>query len=401
MRDHETELDPPVIPVGKPRGRLTGIIVTLTAVALAAAWWFVERLPAPVSTPAPGHEEVPAANHATKSPSVQVMKPERRTIAQTLTIPGNVSPWYQTTLYAKVPGYLKEIRFDKGDVVTKGQLLAVIDAPEIDDQYRQAQADYAIKRLTYERMHRVWKEDPDVIAKQDVDTAEAAAEAARHLRDGRKTLLDYTRVIAPFTGTITARFADPGALIQAATGSATQATPLFTLMDVETVRIYANVPQESAGHAKPGIKAVLTAREFEGKEIQATLTRSTGALDPVTRTLLVEIYLPNSDHALQPGMYVNVTLYLQERNNALAIAPAAIVASPTSALRSVFVVEQGRTRQVPVKTGADDGRWVEILEGLTGTEDVVVVGKAGLQEGQPVSPSPYNLPQGKPSSQKL
>lgn len=398
--NHDPSQDTFVEPRRK-RPRFTGVIVLLTVLALLSAWWFVDHLPSSERAPSATHEESPAGNHEAKAPAVQVMKPERRTIVQTLTIPGNVSPWYQTTLYAKVPGYLKEIMFDKGDEVTKGQLLALIEAPEIEDQYRQADADYRIKKLTFERLYRVWKEDPAVIAKQDVDTAEAAAEAARHLRDSRKTLLNYTRVVAPFSGTITARFADPGALIQAATGSATQATPLFTLMALDTVRIYANVPQESAGYVKPGTKAVLSGRELAGKDITAPVTRTTEALDPATRTLLVEIDIPNKDHALQPGMYLNVTLHLQERQNALAVFPAAIVSSPANSARFVFVVEQGRARQVPVTTGADDGRWVEIREGLTGSEEVVVVGKAGLVEGQAVSPSSYNLPQGKPSSQKL
>ncbi len=96
---------------------------------------------------------------------VQVLKPQRRDLAQTLSLPANVSPWYQATLYAKVPGYLKWVGFDKGDQVKKGQLLAVIDAPEVEEQYRQAQADYKIKKVTYQRLASVWKENPDVIAK--------------------------------------------------------------------------------------------------------------------------------------------------------------------------------------------------------------------------------------------
>ena len=331
---------------------------------------------------------------------VQVMNPQRRDLAYTITLPANISPWYQATLFAKVPGYLTWMGSDKGDVVKKGQLLAVIDAPEVREQYEQAKADYAIKRLTYERLLNVWKENPDVIAKQDVDVAEAAAEGAKHLRDNRHTMLEYTKVSAPFSGVITARFADPGALIQSAAVSATQAVPLYTIMDLDTVRVYVSVPQEVALLAKPGVPAVLSFKELPGQEFKGSVTRTTEALDPATRTLLVEIDMPNKERQLQPGMFVSTTLYLRQHTNALAIPPAAIVTSGSDKGKFVFIVEQGKARLVRIKTDLDDGLWVEVIEGLTGNEDLVVVGKAGLTDGQAVKTSAYNLPEGKPSSQK-
>ena len=331
--------------------------------------------------------------------SVQVMKPQRRDIAYSITLPANISPWYQATLYAKVPGYLTSMGFDKGDRVMKGQLLAVIDAPEVEQQYRQAEADYAIKQITYQRLHSVWKENPDVIAKQDVDVAGAAAEMARHIRDNRRTMLNYTKVYAPFAGVITARFADPGALIQSAAVSATQAVPLYTIMDIETVRVYVSVPQEVALLAKAGVPVALTTKEMHAKEFKGSITRTTEALDPATRTLLVEIDMPNKERQLQPGTYVSATLYLQQHPNALVIPPAAIVTGANKE-RGVFTAEQGKAHYIAFKTGLDDGNWVEVVDGLTGNEDIVVVGKAGLRDGQAVDPSPYNLPEGKPSSQK-
>ena len=123
--------------------------------------------------------------------------------------------------------------------------MAIIDAPEVEEQYQQALSDYQIKKLTYERLAKVWNESPDVIAKQDVDVAEATSQGAKHLVDQR-VLRNYTKVRAPYGGIVTARFADPGALIQIATSSATTALPLFTIMDLDTVRVYANVPQTTA-----------------------------------------------------------------------------------------------------------------------------------------------------------
>ncbi len=330
---------------------------------------------------------------------VQILKPQRRNLVKSLSLPANVAPWQQATLYAKVPGYLKWVGVDKGDRVTKGQLLAIIDAPEVEQQYEQADADYRIKQVTAQRLMNVWKENPDVIAKQDVDVAEAAAAAAKHARDSRRTLLQYTKVTAPFTGTVTARFADPGAMIQSATGSATQAAPLFTIMDITTVRVYVSVPQEAVLLASPGVRARLTAREVPGREFEGTITRTTQALDPATRTMLVEIDLPNPDRLLRPGMFVTATLLLQEREQVLTLPPAALISDTPG--QAAFVVENGVVRKVPIRTGLDDGVWIEITEGLTDTQDVVVVGRAQLRDGQPVQTSPYNLPAGTPARQKM
>jgi RND family efflux transporter MFP subunit len=144
----------------------------------------------------------------------------------------------------------------------------------------------------------------------------------------------------------------------------------------------------------------MTAREWSEK-LQASITRTTEALDPATRTLLVEIDVPNKDHRLQPGMFVNVELHLQHHPNALAIPPAALVPSNNGQDKAVFVIDSGKAKLVPVKTGIDDGLWVEVLEGLIGEEDVVVVGKSGLTDGQAVQSSVYNLPNGKSAKQKM
>jgi membrane fusion protein (multidrug efflux system) len=329
---------------------------------------------------------------------VQVAPPIRRDLTETITLSANVAPMYQTTLYAKVSGYLKWIGVDKGDRVKKGQILAVIDAPEVEEQYHEAVADYRIKQLTYERMANVWKQSPDVIAKQDVDMAEAAFQGARHLMEQRIALRDYTRVRAPYDGVITARFVDPGALIQVATASATGAIPLLTIMDLSTVRVYTNVPQEQAPVVKPGTQAALVVKDLAGRTFTGSVTRSTLALDPSTRSMLVEVDLPNADGALQPGMFGEITLVVRQIPEALVIPPTAVATSGST--KYVFVADRGRARLVSIKTGATDGRWIQVLDGLVGTEDVIVVGKQQLTDGTPVEPRPYTLPEGTPSRQR-
>jgi RND family efflux transporter MFP subunit len=245
----------------------------------------------------------------TQPVEVQVTKPIRRDLGYTVKLPANIAPLYQTTLYAKVSGYLKWIGPDKGDPVMKDQVVSIIDAPEIEDQYLQAAADYKIKKITFERLKNVWKESPDVIAKQDVDVAEAAYEGARTLMQQRAVMRDYTKVRAPYDGTVTARFADPGALIQVATSSATSALPLFTIMDLTTVRVYANVSQDDSPWVTPGkTKATVTVPERPDRSFSGTITRSALALDPSTRSLLVEMDLPNPDSLLRPGTFAEMAI---------------------------------------------------------------------------------------------
>jgi len=331
---------------------------------------------------------------------VQVTKPLRKDLTYTITLPANIAPLYQTTLYAKVSGYLKWIGPDKGDQVKKGQVVAIIDAPEVEEQYQQAAADYKIKKITFDRLRNVWKESPDVIAKQDVDVAEAAYDGARTLMQQRAVLRDYTKVRAPYDGTITARFADPGALIQVATSSATTAIPLFTIMELNTVRVYANVPQDDSPLVIAGqTKATVRVQELPERSFSGTITRSTLALDPATRSLLVEVDVANPDHALRPGTFAEMSLGLKEIPNALVLPPQAV--NSTAKGKSVFIVEQGKAKSVPVQTGITDGQWIEMTEGLRGDEDVVVVGKRQLLDQSPVRASPFHLPEAKPSQQKF
>lgn len=359
-----------------------------------------------------GHPVPPAAATAPQPPEkslavpdsapvdVQVTKPTRRDLVYTVKLPANVSPLYQTTLYAKVSGYLKWIGPDKGDIVKKNQIVAVIDAPEVEEQYQQAVSDYKIKKLTYERLAKVWKESPDVIAKQDVDVAEAAYQGARHLMEQRVVMRDYTKVRAPYDGFVTARFADPGSLIQIATSSAASAIPLFTIMDLNTVRIYANVPQDDSPWIVPGkTSATVKVTELPTRSFTGVVTRSTMALDPTTRSLLIEIDLPNADHALRPGTFAEVTLGLRDIPQALVVPPQAVTSTPKG--KSIFIVDEGKAKPVAVQTGISDGRWIEITSGLRGDEDVVAVGKRRLLEGMPVVASPFNLPDAKLSQQKF
>jgi len=387
-------------------GWIAALIVLVLVIGGLLYWRNIHEVGHPLPTGSPGTAAAPQPPEESlavpdSAPvDVQVTKPTRRDLVYTIKLPANVSPLYQTTLYAKVSGYLKWIGPDKGDAVKKNEVVAVIDAPEVEEQYQQAVSDYKIRKLTYERLAKVWKESPDVIAKQDVDVAEASYQGARHLMEQRVVMRDYTRVRAPYDGIVTARFADPGSLIQIATSSASTAIPLFTIMDLSTVRIYANVPQDDSPWIVPGkTTATVKVSELPDRSFTGVVTRSTMALDPATRSLLVEVDLPNRDHALRPGTFAEVSLGLREIPQALVVPPQAVISTPKG--KSVFIADEGKAKSVSVQTGISDGRWIEITAGLQGDEDVVVVGKRRLLEGMPVQASAFNLPDAKLSQQKF
>ena len=171
-------------------------------------------------------------------------------------------------------------------------------------------------------------------------------------------------------------------------------------MELDTVRVYTNVPQDDSPWVTPGkTQATVTVSELPGRSFNGTITRSTLALDPSTRSLLVEIDLPNPDHLLRPGTFAEVVIGLREVPNALVVPPQAITS--TTKGKSVFTVEDGKAKAVPVHTGITDGRWIEITDGLKGEEDVVVVGKRQLLDHSPVQASPFQLPEATPSQQKF
>jgi RND family efflux transporter MFP subunit len=345
-------------------------------------------------------EKGAATTEIAQSSPIQVLKPIRRDLKRTFTIPATIAPWQQVTLYSRVPGYLKSIGVDKGDEVKQGQLLAVIDAPEIDEQYEEAKAQYDIKHVTYERYFNVWKDTPNVIAKQDVDVAQAEAKAARYNRDRRRAMLNYTHMYAPFDGRITARFMDPGSFISAGSGSSTTGAAVLTLMELKRLRIYASVPQEVSSRMKPGLPVLLKVKTAPGTEHLAAISRTTGVLDPGTRTMLIEIDIDNKDQRFQSGMFVSATFYLEEHPNVLVLPPAAIITKGPGR-QTVLTVTDGKVTEVGIKTGLDDGVWLEVTEGLKGDEDVIAVGQLDLSVGQHVMAVPYVLPAGAPSSQKL
>ena len=337
----------------------------------------------------PRDEKSPASSQA---PVVVVATPQRGTITRSLTLPGDLVGYYQSTLYAKVTGYLKTIPVDKGDWVKAGQVLAEIEVPELKQRLERARADMEVQKVTYERLEQVWKSDPKLVARQDVDVANGKYREAKAQLDELSALVEYTRIVAPFDGVITGRFADPGALIRATGGSGQntdggssgQTNAILSEAMIDKLRVYVYAPQGVIGLIQRGTPAKLTVQDFPGRVFNGTVTRFATSLDLSTRTMLTEVDINNLQHELYPGMYANVILQLENHPDAIQLRDSAIGTGPDGSY--VFLVRDGVLDRVPVVTGIRSGSSVEIVSGLKGGEKVVLAVDPGLTEGEVVKP---------------
>lgn len=315
-----------------------------------------------------------------------VVQPHHGDIIRYVTLPGTILPDQQATLYAKVGGYLGTVTVDKGDPVKKGQLLAEIEVPELDAVLKKNQADVRLAEIELQRLREARKKSPDLVIPQAVDKAEASLEISKAESQQTETMLGFARVAAPFDGVVTARYLDPGAFVPAATtGSTPQNAALFTVMNFATVRVQAAIPEVDAAFVSKGQPVRFSVEGLPGKIFQGTISRSSGALDDTTRSMLVQADIPNPDLLLRPGMYAKFGFGVQNHNNALLVPKASITMEKANAF--VFKLVDGKAKKTPVKTGFDDGENVEILDGAKEGETLVISGKTSLTDGQAVQPS--------------
>ena len=323
------------------------------------------------------HSDAPNDSRRT----VVVIRPDRGDMIRSIALPGDLVGLYQSTLYAKVTGYLKSISVDKGDWVKNGQVLAEIEVPELQQRLARARADLEVQNLTYQRLEQVWKSDPRLVARQDVDIAHGKYFEAKAQMDELEAMVSYTKIVAPFDGVITGRFVDPGALIKAGgeqTASAPEqgsahpsggTSPVLSLASIDTMRTYVYVPQDGVGSIRRGMPAKLTLQDLPGHSFDGTVARYSNSLDLGTRTMLTEIDLKNPGHQLYPGMYANVTLELERHRDALKLPESAIGNSPDG--KYVMIAQGGKLRRQDVTVGINTGKSVEIVHGLSGGETVV------------------------------
>ncbi len=335
--------------------------------------------------------------------TVDVVHPRQGDIVKTIELPGDVVGFYEAALHAKVTGYLKSISVDKGDSVKKGQVLAEIEVPELQSNLMQSQANLEMQRITYDRMKEVQQSDSRLIAQQDVDMAYAKYREAQAAVATLQTMYGYTKIVAPFDGVITGRFADPGALIRAgggdigvdetsglispgasegAGGHREGGGPILTLADIDKLRIYVYVPEASYPYIHHGTPASLHFEEFPDRVFNGTVARYASSLDLATRTMLAEIDIDNPGRLVYPRSYAHVTIQLVRHPDALSVPASAIQGSGDSA--RLLIVDEGKLLEVPIKTGINNGSYVEVTSGVTAGSLVVATYSNTLTSGQQV-----------------
>ena len=326
---------------------------------------------------------IQTAKPPTPPVSVQVTHAIHGSITRSITLPAVIRPNQQVMLYAKVAGYLKFIKVDRGDAVKEGDVLAEVEAPELLADEAKYQADVEVAKADYQRLSEARKAAADLVVPLTVDAAKGKYEMALANLKRNETLLAYTKIVAQFSGTVTKRWVDPGALIPAATaGTAPQSAAVVTLMDFSIVRIEVAVPEPETPLIKDGLAAEIKVDELVGKIYSGKVTRFAHTLDDATRTMAVEIDLDNAEGMLRPGMFATAKLAVARKDNALLLPSEALVVEKANT--SVFLFAADRAKKVPVKTGFDDSKSVEILEGITAEDAVILTGKLPLTDGQSV-----------------
>jgi RND family efflux transporter MFP subunit len=296
-------------------------------------------------------------------------------------IPASIHGYIETSIYAKTAGYLKAIYVDKGDCVHKGELLATLESPELDKQVADARASYWLQKVTDGRNQKLVAQE--VIAQQTADDSHAALLQARAAYEQLLALQSYESIRAETDGIVTARYVDPGALIPQVT-SPGGSTPILELAMLQPLRVYADVPQDIAAFIKDGDPATVTVTQYSGRRFYGKVTRHPDALAPDTRTMRVEVDLPNKDSALYPGMYAAVVLNVASADNAPRVPDDALIfrSGPTY----IPLVQGGRIHLAKVILGDDNGQNVEIAGGISAAALIAVNVGDGVEEGDRVQP---------------
>ena len=319
-----------------------------------------------------------------------------------MVLPGTLKPNVESPLYARTNGYLKKWYKDIGSHVEKGDILAEIDTPEIDQQLAQARADLVIAQanlslsnLTATRYQDLIKSDS--VSRQDLDNANGDLAARRAMVQSAdanvrrlEELESFKRVYAPFTGIITQRNVDPGTLINAGNGgSATK--EMFDLAQIDPMRVYVAVPQAYSPSIHMGLKACLSLSELTQRSFCGTVVRTANSIDPNTRTLLTEVDVPNGSGTLLPGAYAEVHFDVKVTGQRVSLPINALLFRPDGTMAAV-VGPDNKIDLKKITVGRDFGNSLEVLQGIDATDRIVINPPDALEQGEPVNLAPQTAP---------
>ncbi|WP_066589542.1 efflux RND transporter periplasmic adaptor subunit [Sphingomonas pruni] len=366
-----------------PNLKRTGIIAAVAAIAVVGIG---------IGTRVHSQAQLATWTHDQSTPTVTVIHAKPSAATTALTLPATLQALQSAPIYARTSGYIRKWFVDIGDTVGRGQLLAVIDAPEVDQQLAAARADLQTARANQQLAATTatrWQTmlGKDAVSKQETDekvgdlaAKSAVANAARANVSRLQYQQGFTRLTAPFAGVVTTRSTDIGALVTA--GSAASA-PLFTVSDVSKIRAFVKVPQAYSAQVHPGMEVQLTLPEYPGRTFKAVMTRSADAVDTSSGTVLVELLADNGDRALKPGAYSQATFPIGRAGAAVELPASAMIIGKNGT--QVAVLDAGgKVRLKTVTIGRDLGDRVQISAGLTPADQVIDNPPDSIQSGDKV-----------------
>lgn len=306
---------------------------------------------------------------------VKAVRPSRQEVCRRVVLPASVRAEAEVTLYAKVTGYLKTISKDRGDRAKAGELVAVLEIPEMISEIAHARASFAIEDSTCKRLEAIRKAEKSAVTDQDLDLARAKRDMADATLKRLETMRSYTEIRAPFNGSVTERFVDPGAFIQQG--------KILSMVDTSKVRVLVDVPEAEVRFAQVGTRANVRFDALPGRSVKAQICRTAGSLDTVLRTMRVELDIENPDFTIYPGMFARVDMDVERRPNAMVIPSKAVTMLRNHAF--VFVDSGGTAKKVSVTVGTADPEWCEAASGLTGDERIILPEGKILTEGMAVT----------------
>jgi RND family efflux transporter MFP subunit len=387
MHDHETAPSQAALPL---RLVVIGIVIVALTTAGLAAFGILSRMHA--------DKVLADTTQQLAAPSVIALPPKPGAPVTEFTLPGNVTAFTDSPIYARTSGYLTHWYYDIGAHVKKGALLAEIATPELDQQLRQAEADLATAQATANnaktqadrysdlvKTEAVSQQDTDTFVNQAASTAASVRSAQANVQRLRE-LQSFEKIYAPFDGVVTARNIDTGQLVDE--GAARE---LFHMQALHTLRVYTNIPQLYTPAAKMGSKFGITFPEFPGKSFQGTLVRTAQAIDPTSRTLLVELDIDNRAGQILPGSLAQVHFKTPVINQTF-IVPVSALIFRREGLQVATLVDGNKAHLVPVTIGQDDGATAQILTGLTANDRVIQDPPDSLIDGEQVTPENLTPP---------
>jgi membrane fusion protein (multidrug efflux system) len=329
------------------------------------------------------HEKGVSSDVDVKIASVKVVNPFIKDFTSELKIIGNAFPNKQVKVYAMEGGYLSSIKKDIGDKVRKGEVIAVLQNPELTRKLEVYKVEKGVTKSAYDRLNKVFDKTPALTTVQDLENAEAAYLKAKAQYESMTNKVSYLTIKSPFSGIISDRMVDEGALIQNGISNS-NAKPIFEIVDIETIRLVINLPETNVDHIKKGMLAEVSFSDLPGKPYVASVTRMANNINNQSKTMEVQVDIPNKEGRIKGGMYAEVSIQLESSGDKLALPATSLIAIKSEYF--LMKVENKKVKRIPIKKGLSNTKYFEVLsDEITKDSQIITEGKGLVKNGTAVN----------------